>query len=148
MSKIFVPMKNLIFVVLVCFSMLFTSCRWFDSPANAKRIGAGYVKYDKGIYVVEIDSIRYVPDYVYTNESTRDGKTTMQPVDGMLLTCFTMKNSNKVCFIAGDRSEEYLEEYFTTNSTMLVFFIFLIFGCVIYAFVSSLHSEREKGSAT
>ena len=125
--------KFFIFVLSIWIVFGFTSCSWFDVPADARRIGCGYIQYDRGIYFVEIDSVKYNPSRVYANSSSRDGKNMMDPVDGMMVTCFTLQGNDKVEFIAGDLSEEYLEKYFWKNYTMAAIFGLLLLVCVILA---------------
>ena len=124
--------KTFMLLMLVCLSFCLTSCRWFENPANAERIGSGYIQYDKGLYYVEIDSVRYSPDRIYTNSSSRDGKNMMDPVNGMEVTCFRIHGKSHVEFIAGNQTEEYLEDYFTTNSTAIVVLCVILVLCVIY----------------
>ncbi len=127
-------MKTKIFILLALASFLLTSCHCFDNPANAERIGSGHIQYEKGIYFVEINSIRYVPDKIYANTSSRDGKNRTEAVEGMLVTCFRLHGNPQVEFIIGDRSKEYLEDYFTTNSTLIIIFgiIILLFAITIF----------------
>lgn len=110
-------MKRKFFIVMVFVSLLLglAGCGCFENPADAERIGSGYIKYDRGRYFVEIDSVKYSPKMVYANSSSRDGKNTMEPVDGMLVTVFRVHGNSYVNFIAGDISREYLEDYFSTN---------------------------------
>lgn len=124
--------KTFMLLMLVCLSFCLTGCRWFENPANAERIGSGYIQYDKGLYYVEIDSVRYSPDRIYTNSSSRDGKNMMDPVNGMEVTCFRIHGKSHVEFIAGNQTEEYLEDYFTTNSTAIVVLCVILVLCVIY----------------
>ncbi len=122
-------------------SVLLTGCSWFESPANVKLIGTGYIQYEEGIYFVKIDSMKYVPSSIYTNRSNNRGaKGTMAPVDGMLVTLFTMKEETDVKFVAGNHSKEYLEEYFTSNYT----FCILVFSVLFFLIVLTL---RENGKS-
>ena len=128
--------KFLALVMLISAGVALTSCSWFETPANAERLGTGYIQYDKGVYFVEIDSLCFVPDFVYANSSGRDGKNRMDAVDGMLVTCFRLHGNQQVDFIAGDHSEEYLETYFTTNYTLVVIFV-VILGLLLLAVLLS-----------
>lgn len=124
-------MKKFLFLCCLILCVSLTSCKWFDSPANAEYIGTGYICHDKGNYYVEIDSIRYSPERIYTNSSSRDGKNMMSPVEGMKVTCFRLHGNPDVEFIAGEHSEEYLEDYFTTNVTFAVVIGAIIILCII-----------------
>ena len=133
--------KTFMLLMLVCLSFCLTSCSWFENPANAERIGSGYIQYDKELYYVEIDSVRYSPDRIYTNSSSRDGKNMMDPVNGMEVTCFRIHGKSHVEFIAGNQTEEYLEDYFTTNSTAIVILCVILVLCVIYGI---WHQDLKK----
>lgn len=125
--------RFIIFITLVLAVFSFTSCSWFDAPANARRVGSGFVQADKGLLFVEIDGTKYSPDYIYTGSATRDGLTRMEPVIGMQVTVFYMFEQTTPTFIAGDRTEEYLEKSFSENYTFWV-----IIGLVFVAFSISL----------
>ena len=116
-------MKRFIFMLLVSVSMLFTGCDWFHIPTNAKRIGTGYIQNDNDTYFVEIDSVRYVSNYVFADTTTRNNIATMKPEEGMLVTCFTISKSDKEGFIVGDKSVEYLNEYFDVPARWFIFFV-------------------------
>lgn len=123
-------MKNFLFLYCLGLCISLTSCSWFDNPANAEYIGSGYIRNDRGIYYVEINSIRYSPHRIYTNSSSRDGKNTMAPVEGMKVTCFRLHGNPKIEFIAGEHSEEYLDDYFTTNATFVVVLLVIMILCI------------------
>ena len=127
--------KILIFMVLVMTSLCITSCSWFDVPAEAKRVGCGHIYNDNGLLVVEIDGVKYAPTYIYTGKSTRDGKTTLDPVDGMEVTVFYAYGQNTLKYIVGNRTEEYLEEYFSQNYTFGVIFLIVIILFVLSALI-------------
>ncbi len=132
--------RCIIFIILVLAIFSITSCSWFDAPANAKKIGCGYIQNDSGMLFVEIDGTKYSPDYIYTGNSTRDGLTRMEPVTGMQVTVFYVFEQTTPTFIAGDRTEEYLEKHFSENYTFLV-----IFGLVFVAFfISVLTTDSPK----
>ena len=121
----------LIFIVLVCKSFIMVSCSCFDNPANAERIGDGYIQYNEGIYFVEVDNVKYTSTSVYT-DTIGDIKTSIKPIEGMIVTCFRLHGDPEVNFIVGIHSEEYLEEYFTTNSAAAcVFGLIFIIGIAV-----------------
>ena len=120
--------KFLILFTLVSAILSFTSCSCFDIPANAKKIGTGYVKSDKGELFVEIDSVKYTPVSVYTGSITRGVRTKMEPVIGMQVTVLYVHELDTPTFIAGDLTEEVLEEQFSENHSFRV-----IFGALILA---------------
>ena len=120
-------MKKFIFLWLVLTSFCLCGCSWFDHPANVEIIGVGTVRSDAGLLVVQIDSVKYAPVKVYTNSSTRDGKTSMRPVEGMSVTAFKMHNEPQINFIAGDCNKAYLEEYFSENHTIGFIVVLLCF---------------------
>ena len=131
-------MKKLFLLMLI--ACMTGGCSWFDIPANAKLIGSGYIQKEKGLYFVEIDSLRYATDYIYTGTSNRAGKGWIEPVEGMLITCFTLYDDDRVQFIVGERSEEYLEEYFDSNAT-----IWVILGCLLLcAFLCNLIPDKKR----
>lgn len=136
-------MKKLLIIILFAIAGLsFTSCSWFDAPANVKRVGCGYIQSDRGLLVVEVDTIKYAPKYVYTNKSTRDGKTTMEPIIGMQVTVFYSHDQKNPKFIAGDRNEEYLEEYFSSNYTLAVIFLIVIIAALVSCFIPAKKNKN------
>ena len=118
----------LILLTLLLSLTVFTSCSCFDNPANAKRLGSGYVQQENNALFVEVDGVKYSPLYVYTNGPSK--KETTPPTEGMIVTLFTTHDTQTVMFIAGDLSEEYLEEYFTTNSTFAWLMLITYFACI------------------
>ena len=123
MKKLF-----LIFMTLILTLTSLTSCSWLDTPANAKRIGSGLIKQENNTLFVEVDGVKYSPSYIYTNGPS--SKETTSPSVGMEVTLFTTHDTQTVMFIAGDLSEEYLEEYFTTNSTFAWLMLITYFACI------------------
>ena len=132
--------KFLIFITLVIAMFSFTSCSWFDAPANARRVGSGFVQADKGLLFVEVDGVKYHPERVFTNTVGRHGAQRMDPVVGMQITVFYTSSYDTPRFIAGDKSEEYLEEFFSHNYTFPV-----ACGIVILVlFIALIWEAREK----
>lgn len=136
-------MKKLLFLCCLVLCASLTSCKWLEIPANAEYIGTGYIQNDRGIYYVEINSIRYSPERIYTNSSNRHGKNMMDPVEGMKVTCFHLHGNPEVTFIVGEHSEEYLEEYFTTNETSTVIFAVILFLPIIGILCTKTHLEMR-----
>jgi len=134
-------MKKFLFLCCLGLCISLTSCSWFDNPANAEYIGSGYIRLDKGLYYVEINSIRYSTERIYTNSSSRDGKNMMSPVEGMKVTCFRLHGNPKIEFIAGEHSKEYLENYFTTNSTFIVIIAVIMLLCIV-GITFAKHTEK------
>jgi len=138
-------MKNkvFIFMVLVCASFLLSGCdscwnsfkdRW-DRPAEAKRIGYGCVQYDKGVYFVEIDSVRYAPTNFYAKGS--NALFLLEPEESLKVTCFCLHGDNEIICILGDCSEEFLNELFYADLTPVAL-IFLIPTIVVAILVFGL----------
>ncbi len=124
----------LFFMIFALCSALFTSCSKLDNPANAKRIGSGYIEKENNICFVEVDGIRYSPISVYTNNP--GPKESKAPIVGEQVTIFTLYEGQTVEFIAGDLSEEYLEEYFTSNTTFAFAFAGLaIISVILIVFI-------------
>ena len=111
----------LIFMTLFLASAILVGCESFDNPANAKRIGSGYIKKDGNICYVEVDGFRYSPTYVYTINPIK--KEFSLPPEGTEVTLFTMFDTPTIEFIVGNVSEEELNEYFTSNSTIAWIFL-------------------------
>ena len=132
--KLYIIMKKFIFLWLVLTSFCLCGCSWFDHPANVEIIGVGTVRSDAGLLVVQIDSVKYAPVKVYTNSSTRDGKTSMRPVEGMSVTAFKMHNEPQINFIAGDCNKAYLEEYFSENHTIGFIVLCLVVLYIVFLF--------------
>ena len=117
--------KILIFLLSICICLGFASCKCLDIPVNAKRIGSGYIQYSHGIYFVELNSVRYHLEKIYTNNSSNHIDM-IDPVEGMNVTGFTIYKNNKVEFITGNIAEEYLEKYFSSNVTFVVFLTLIL----------------------
>ena len=126
--------KIFIFILFVFVGLGFTSCDWLVEKAEVDVLGVGNIQQRKGGFYVEIDSLSYVPSFVYTNSSGRDGKQEMAPVEGMQVTCFRFYGEPEVYFIAGAQCEEYLAEYFSKSHWVaFVFFVVLFFGGLVFA---------------
>lgn len=133
--------KLIIFMTLIWVCLSFSSCK--DKPANVQRIGSGYIQQDHGNYFVEIDSIRYFPDEIYTNLAPHDKRAVMKPVDGMLVTCFRIHNESHVRFMAGEKSKEYLEDYFTTPSLAILFCVAAIVILLALILLIALRPKKQ-----
>ena len=107
-----------------------TSCSWLIDPASARRIGIGHVQYSQGGYFVNVGSDTYNISSVYTGKTGRDGRQIMKPVEGLVVTCFTLHDEDKVHFIVGNVAEETLEEYFTSNPVFAFSLVVIIVVCV------------------
>ena len=129
-------MKKLVFGLIAALGVALTSCSAFDSdPIEPKIIGSGSVQHDamEGFWFVEIGPTRYavtevdVPD---RNPRTMGKTQGIEPVEGMVVTLFTSPRMKGVQAIYGKQSVEQIEEFYHTNSTIIVIFIFcLIFLC-------------------
>lgn len=118
-----------VFILLALMCLCITSCAELKKPADAEVIGSGHIQHSNGVYFVEIDSTIYPLEYMYTNSYHSTGKDTMKAVEGMVVTCFRLHGNSKVEFIIGTLSQEYLEEYFTEDTTgAFIFAIFFISG--------------------
>lgn len=134
--------KIFMILLLVPASLWISSC---SNPANVKIVGFGNVQNDAGLYVVEVNNVKYAPDRIYTGMSnTRFGKETMPPVEGMKVTCFTMNLEPAVYFIAGEYEEAYLEEYFTKDFTVLIIFCFVLFLFCIVLLILGISSKKSS----
>ena len=126
--------KIFIFILILFVGLGFTSCDWLVEKAEVDVLGVGNIQQGKGGFYVEIDSLSYVPSFVYTNSSGRDGKQEMAPVEGMQVTCFRFYGEPEVYFIAGAQSQEYLADYSTTDHRLAyVPFIRLFLALLIAA---------------
>ena len=130
-------MKNSLFLILSCF--IFIGCNSSDYGPKVTIIGTGYVEYDGKDYFVEVDSVQYKLRSVYTH-SLKRFKT--KPEDGRLVTCFKLKESNKVRFILDDCNQEYLELYFMKDVLRTAFTVFLVF-CFSFSLLYVLKFRGE-----
>ena len=139
--------------MLTCICFSFLSCNnWFIDYPEVKRIGCSHIKYDRGIYIVELDSVKYAPSSIYANHTAwRAGRVTMPPVDGIQVTAFTLDGCNKVEFIAGDLDEKYLEYYFRDDYTPMIALISGMSILAIIAIISYYYeviAKRKKRNLT
>ena len=132
--------KIFIFILIVFVGFAFTSCDWLVEKAEVDVLGVGNIQQRKGGFYVEIDSLSYVPSFVYTNTSGRDGKQEMTPVEGMQVTCFRLYGKPEVYFIAGAQSQEYLEEYFTKDCWIELVFLAVLF---LVFFMLAVHEDKR-----
>lgn len=123
--------KSFIFILILFVEFAFTSCDRLVKKAEV--VGVGNIQQGKGGFYVEIDSLCYVPSFVYTNSSGRDGKQEMAPVEGMQVTCFRFYGEPEVYFIAGAQSQEYLDDYFTKDYRFAYVFLILLFLALLIA---------------
>lgn len=144
---------RIIFMLVICISLCFTSCGLFETPAKAKRVGCGEVQYDRGNYFVEIDSFKYVLSYVYVSISdqvehdamiSNAVKDKLNPVVGMKVTGFMLHGNNEVKFIVGDWDEEHLEDAFTTNSALYFIMIILTLGGAMLIAYNGVIMKNKK----
>ena len=138
-------MKKIAFLWLVLASFCFAGCSWFARPANVEVIGVATVQNDHGMLFVQIDSAKYAPFFVYTNAPASYGRTQMPPVEGMPVTAFTIHGEPQVNFIAGNLSQEYLEEYFYENNTPHIFALVLFMtAMLIFCFLAVVAARNQK----
>ena len=135
--------KILFFIALIFATLINTSCSKFDHPANATRIGSGEIQQQNNVHFVEIDGIRYSLTELYNNRCKLKEKT--KPTEGSIVTCFTLNDTKKFEFIAGDLSEEYLEEYFSSNdSFVIIITIIAIMSVALILFVGDGPIEHNS----
>ncbi|MBO4285420.1 MAG: hypothetical protein J5895_04230 [Alphaproteobacteria bacterium] len=139
-------MKKILLLVLT--SLCLIGCSQFDRPANVEIIGVGTVRSDAGLLVVEIDSVKYAPDWIYAGFSEKYYfKSWIPPIEGMPVTAFTMHNKPQVTFIAGERDKAYLEEYFFENHTAdaVAMALFIIaWGIFIFLAIVAWKNQKNK----
>ena len=125
-------MKKLSFMLSIMFSMILTSCSWFDSdPIEPNIIGSGNLQYEmkSGTWFVVVDSTQYTVATVtiLDNNPHSYGKTqNVEPVEGMLVTVFTSPRMNGIQAVTGRQSIKQIEELYHTDETVVVF----VFGNV------------------
>jgi len=127
-----------LFRIIVCglAVLCFIGCKWaYSKPVSPKIIGTTHIQSEKGLVFVEIDSVRYAANEVFTGK--RDSRTgediTMDAVDGMLVTAFKANNSGKVRFVAGTKTAVEIEAMFHRNGIFLFVFGFMLVGFIVFA---------------
>jgi len=142
-------MKKIICLWLVLTSFCLSGCSYFDRPANVEVIGVGIVQYNLGRFFVEIDSTEYTPNLIYNDVDEHYFKSCMHPVEGMIVTAFTMHNTLKINFITGKRDKAYLDEYFFENHTGdVVAAAVCIIACVGFIFLVLPTFKNHKKQKT
>ena len=130
-------MKKLFFMLSIMFSMILTSCSWFDSdPIEPNIIGSGNLQYEtkSGTWFVVVDSTQYTVATVtiLDNNPHSYGKIQdVEPVEGMLVTVFTSPRMTGVQAVAGNQSVKQIEELYHRNSTSGVILLGLLLLCVL-----------------
>ena len=121
----------------IMFSMILTSCSWFDSdPIEPNIIGSGNLQYEmkSGTWFVVVDSTQYTVATVtiLDNNPHSYGKTqNVEPVEGMLVTVFTSPRMNGIQAVTGRQSIKQIEELYHTDETVVVFVFGLLLLCVL-----------------
>ena len=131
----------LISIALVLASFSLTGCNWLELPAEVTKVGCGYVQQDCGLYIVEIDGVKYAPSIVYTDK--QHNRTTISPNVGMLVTVCYTKADTPPKFIVGDQSEEFLEKYFAEDLTLTVILFVLFVSSIVTVFRSENKNKRK-----
>ena len=134
-------MKTKLFLVsmLCLIALCLGGCSWFDSaPVELRIIGSGHMKYDRGIYYVEIDSTLYIPVRILTGE--KEGRTgsliEVPPTDGMQITCFRLKDNPEIQAIIGLKNPGQIEALFHKNYTgVAILFCLVVIICFLGAIV-------------
>ncbi len=128
-------MKKIIFFMIIgVISLVMSGCHAFDStPIEPIIIGTGNISFSKGKYGVEIDSVYYPINYVFTGEKdVRLGASTMRPVKGMQVTVYRPKNFERIEFVAGERDEAFIENLFHQNNTaFVIIFVAMAIGIIL-----------------
>ena len=132
--------KIFIFISILVMGVAFSGCDWLVKKAEAEVLGAGKIQQGKGGFYIELDSLCYVPEFIYTNNNGRDGKQKMAPVEGMQVTCFRLYGEPNVYFIAGVLDEEYLNEYFKKD----YWFGFVLLVCLFLVIAIAAISQEKK----
>lgn len=140
--------KKILWLIVCALTVLcLIGCEWAESkPVNPKILGTDNIQSEKGLVFVEIDSVRYAVNKVFTTE--RDSRTgseiTIDAVDGMLVTAFLADNSEDVQFIVGKKNAVEIEAVFHRNRVFLFVFGFIITGCLIMLGVSAYEKRAAK----
>ena len=135
-------MKRFLFFIMSLFiSFGATSCECFEDVPDIKKVGTGYIQDDSDLMFVEIDGVKYHPQSIYTDKVKGAGKGNMSPVKGMEVTVFYTDESSEPCFIAGDKSVEYLKNFFTKNYTIVVIFVTLF---IISMLIMAIPNEKFR----
>ena len=134
--------KFIIFLTIAVAICVLNSCQ--SDPINPQIIGTTHLKTEKGIIFAEFDSMRYVPQTVYTGEiEGRDGiRTTVKPVDGMLVTVFTSKIHRKAVFFVGEVTAKEIEAYYHRDWSILTAFGVIILIVAICAVLEAAFSRQ------
>ena len=126
-------MKKLFFMLIFMFSMILTSCSWFDSyPIEPKIIGSGNLQYEmkSGTWFVVVDSTQY------TVAQTQS----FEPVEKMLVTIFTSPRKTGVQAVIGHQSVEQIEDLYHRNYTVVIVLAVILLGLILV----STHENTKR----
>lgn len=139
-------LKILKFAIMCWITLSFWSCSWFDSPpVEPEIIGVGYLKDENSQLSIQIDSVLYVPQIIYTGEiyPRIGGYVTVQPKDGMLVTCYKAKDAEGVQFILGRNNAKQIEDVFHTNDSYIIFVLMVLAGFIL-CFLTLIRKENKN----
>ena len=145
-------MKKVLFLIVMA-AMLFVGCSCFDSkPVEPKILGVTHILYDRGLTYVEIDSMRYPVNYVFSGEKDRrTGPIRINPAERMVVTVaeFTGGDSRGIRgtqFLLGEWDEERIEDLFHSNYTLPYLyagcFFLLIFYYISKVIIADIRNSR------
>lgn len=141
--------KFLTILLCVLAALLLIGCSYFDSaPVKPKILGVEHIVQDQGLTYVQIDSTRYSVTEVWSGEiAQREGRITIKPVDGMLVTVaeFTGEDNGLrgMQFLLGEWNEEQIEAYFLRNYAFMIFALSGIFLCVLGMGICGVLADKE-----
>ncbi|MBR1605692.1 MAG: hypothetical protein IJ660_06270 [Alphaproteobacteria bacterium] len=117
--------KIIIYLLAAVFILLLTGCK--SDPIKPQIIGTAYLQEEKGIIFAEFDSVRYVPQIVYTGEKPEyEGiERSVLPIVGLQVTCFTCRRHSEPVFFSGKVTTEQLEKYYRPNYTNIFIKVFV-----------------------
>lgn len=130
------------FITLLCLGL--QSC---NQPVNPKIIGSASLQYDDHsfVYFVEVEGVRYFVDNIIENKEYTDGAPKHL---GMIITVFSLPNTNEIRFIAGQRSVSEIEAAFTQNIGALWMCIGFFIVFIIFIFALPRYSEATPSTRT
>lgn len=132
-------MKLKIFLYSIVTAFLIICCIEFKTPAEIEYIGTGYVQRNEEYMFVEINSIKYPLENIYSQNKNKK----IEAHEGMFITAFTRDKSLQVEFMQGNCDKKVISSCFATSKMSLVVLSITLILLMISDIGEDLRSKKR-----